>query len=75
MLNPSDVQLDSRATLADNAQLLRGRSAFGAVAFKEGVALQPDQVWFDAGYADCLPVWGGGVWRDPKQQATAEAIR
>lgn len=75
MLNPSEIQLDRSAVSADHAQILRGSGPFGAVAFKDGPVLRPDQVRFELGYADCLPIRGGGCWRDPASPATTETMR
>ena len=60
MLNPSDGHAGDRATVADLAHFLRGGLAFGAVPFREGRALTPGDVKLDPGYADCLPILGGG---------------
>lgn len=75
MHNPSDIQVERGAKAAGEAQFLRGRCAFGAVAFHQGVALTPDRVWYDPGYADCLPILGGGCWRDPAHVGVSEASR
>ena len=75
MLNRSDTGLEQGAVPADIAQFLRGGAAFGAVAFYEGASPTPDQVGFDAGYADCLPVLGGGCWRDPSTAMDKESLR
>lgn len=75
MLNPSDLQPGQRAGIAEIAQHLRGRRVFGAVAFSESSAVAPEQVRFDPGYADCLPILGGGCWRDPSSPATMETMQ
>ena len=75
MLNPSDVNLIDRADDADHAQFLRGSFAFGAVAFCESALLGPDQVQVEARYGDCLPIIGGGYWRDPASVRISKAIK
>jgi len=75
LLNPSDLATGKWAINADIAQILRGTVAFGAVAFHEGAALGPEQVHVEPGYADCLPILGGGCWRDPDSPKTKETIR
>lgn|GEM_PF-2307269 len=75
MLNPSDPTLGPSANSADIAQLMRGARAFGAVAFHDPGQLSPDQVFVARGYADCLPILGGGCWRDPASSVTQETMQ
>ena len=75
MLNPSDSNPLHLAISADDAQFLRGAVAFGAVAFHEGASPTPDQLRVDAGYADCLPILGGGCWRDPGSAVAKETMK
>ena len=75
MLNPSDPNTQDSAKIADIAQILRGGGAFGAVLFHEGASPGPERVQVDLGYADCLPLLGGGVWRDPASAITAETMK
>ena len=75
MLNPSDPSSPNPAEMADVAQIWRSGGAFGAVAFYEGASPGPERVQVDLGYADCLPLLGGGVWRDPASAITAETMK
>lgn len=55
----------TRAEAAEIAQLLRDGAAFGSVAFSENAAVSNDGLLIEPGYDDCLPLPGGGCWRDP----------
>ena len=55
----------TRAEAAEIAQLLRDRAAFGSVAFSENAAVSGDALLIEPGYDNCLPLLGGGCWRDP----------
>ena len=55
-----------RAIDAEIAQVLRSQQVFGAVLFYEGLALDADLVHLEPGYADCLPILGGGCYRSPE---------
>jgi len=59
---------------AIDAQVLRGHSVFGAVVYCESGRLGRLQVIAEQGYADCLPVLGGGFWRDPAKCVQAEVM-
>ena len=74
MLNRSDLNLN-RAEAAEIAQLLRGQCAFGSVAFHEDASLGDARVQVEQGYEDCLPILGGGCWRDPASPKVAEAMK
>lgn len=75
MRNPSDPESELTAKTAGVAQLLRGSCAFGAVAYHDGSAIKPDQLVVERGYADCLPLLGGGYWREPGSETTMEMKR
>lgn len=75
MRNRSDNILLNRAIDAEVAQVLRGMGVFGAVAYHQAGGLGADQLEFEHGYADCLPVLGGGCWKDPSQADWAEALQ
>lgn len=70
----SDVNL-SRADVAEIAQLLRDGDVFGSVAFIENVAFAGQVVRVQPGYEDCLPIRGGGCWRDPASPPTTELLK
>lgn len=74
MLNPSDSNLN-RAEAAEIAQMLRGYCAFGSIAFHENALLEDASVQVEQGYGDCLPILGGGYWRDPASLEAAEAVK
>lgn len=74
MLNRSDLNSD-RAEAAEIAQLLRGVGAFGSVAFSEKASFDAAAVQVEPGYGDCLPIVGGGCWRDPANPADVETIK
>jgi len=73
LLNRSDFNL-YRAEAAEIAQLLRGRCAFGSVAFSEKASIPSEAVQIEPGYDDCLPIRGGGCWRDPASPSVLETI-
>ncbi|MEO0476488.1 MAG: hypothetical protein AAF085_11050 [Planctomycetota bacterium] len=62
----------TRAEAAEIAQLLRDGAAFGSVAFSENASIPSDGVHVEAGYDDCLPLLGGGCWRDPATLVQSE---
>lgn len=74
MLNRSENNL-YRAEAAEIAQLLRGYCAFGSVAFSENASLGDESVAVERGYEDCLPISGGGCWRDPAISNHVEAAK
>lgn len=64
-----------RAEAADIAQLLRGSCAFGSVAFSEKTSIPSVAVHVEPGYENCLPILGGGYWRDPACPDVLETIK
>ena len=74
MHSQSNVNL-TRAEVAEIAQLLRGGSVFGSVAFNENASFCSEAVRVEPGYEDCLPILGGGCWRDPASPMVTESIR
>lgn len=75
MRSPSDTNNDLGPMAMVAAQVLRGGSAFLATPYCEGGSLSPEEVQIDLGYADCLPIMGGGLWRDPASPITMETTR
>lgn len=73
MLNQSDLQFN-RADAAEIAQLLRGGDVFGSVAYSEIATYAGVVVQIERGYGDCLPILGGGCWRDPASVNDVETI-
>ena len=73
MLSRSDPNL-RRAEAAEIAQYLRGGGAFGSVAYSENASFASDAVHVEPGYADCLPLFGGGYWRDPAEPIEVETL-
>ena len=73
MLSRSNLNV-YRAEDAEIAQLLRGGGAFGSVAFSEKASITSDAVQVEPGYDDCLPIQGGGYWRDPMCPGVKETI-
>ena len=73
MLSRSDLHV-VRAEVAEIAQLLRGSGAFGSVAFSEKASFSSEAVQVKPGYDDCLPILGGGYWRDPASPTVSEMI-
>ncbi len=74
MLSRSDQNLN-RADAAEIAQLLRGGCAFGAVAYSENACIRSEAVHVESGYDDCLPILGGGCWRDPASPNHTETTK
>ncbi|MGB0768696.1 MAG: hypothetical protein ACPGYV_13430 [Phycisphaeraceae bacterium] len=74
MLNPSDTVEVVCADSAEAAQLLRGGGCFGAIVYIEGRLESEESIIIDAGYADCLPILSGGLWRDPVSLAATETL-
>ena len=74
MLSRSDLNL-VRAEVAEIAQLLRGQCAFGSVAFSENASSERIAMHVEPGYDDCLPILGGGCWRDPQSPRVKESIK
>lgn len=74
MLSRSDLNLN-RAEDAVVAQLLRGCCAFGSVAFIENASFSAERLEIESGYDDCLPVMGGGCWRDPASPRGTETLK
>lgn len=70
----SNVNL-SRADVAEIAQLLRVGDVFGSVAFHEKASFTAEVVRVQPGYEDCLPIRGGGRWRDPVSPTTTELLK
>jgi len=75
LLNRSDLNPVRRAIVADPAQVLRGGAPFGGVAFREKLPQDAIVVQPVPGYADCLPVRGGGCWSDPAKVELTEVSR
>lgn len=73
MLSRSDSNLN-RAEAAEIAQLLRGGTAFGSVAYSENASFFSEAVRVESGYEDCLPLLRGGYWRDPAKAVDVEAL-
>ena len=64
-----------RAEVAEIAQLLRGGDAFGSVVFDENASFSSEDVQIEPGYSDCLPILGGGCWRDPASPIVTESLK
>lgn len=75
MLNRSETNNTNQAIDAQIAQVLRGALPFGSIAFHDGPAGEAPSAHLLPGYADCLPVIGGGCWRDPSALDRTEASR
>lgn len=74
MRSLSDLNL-TRAEVAEIAQLLRGGGLFGSVAFDENASFCSEAVQVEPGYDDCLPILGGGCWRDPASPIVTESLK